>query len=199
MTSKCDKNDNDFNNESSGKEDIYDLFLYIKKVMINNELSEDDIEFQEFADSHLLYNDASEEHLPIPVFSYVRPTMGTQFILHILLSVGRYSTEIDLLKHSTLRESFRYAKLIGSREDDDSLEMYASEVFLIFIVEQLIYYPNSRFLIDSWIITSAQLFNDIILYNLIPITDMPPVQQTTSMRLRDEKCENFVKNSKKKL
>ena len=144
--------------------------------MINNEMNEDDIEFQEFADSHLLYNDASEEHLPIPVFSYVRPTMGTQFILHILLSVGRYSTEIDLLKHSTLRESFRYAKLIGSREDDDSLEIYSSEVFLLFIVEQLIYYPNSRFLIDSWIITSAQLFNDTILYNMIPITDMPPVQ-----------------------
>ena len=61
------KNDNDFNNESSGKEDIYDLFLYIQKVMINNEMSEDDIEFQEFAYSHLLYNDASGEHLPIPV------------------------------------------------------------------------------------------------------------------------------------
>ena len=39
------KNDNDFNNESSGREDIYDLFLYIQKVMINNEMSEDDIEF----------------------------------------------------------------------------------------------------------------------------------------------------------
>ena len=85
-----------------------------------------------------------------------------------------------------------YAKLIGSREDDDSLEMYSSEVFLLFIVEQLIYYPQSIFLIGLWIITSAQLFHDSILYILIPITNMSPVQQTTLRRLRDEKCEIFV-------
>ena len=88
------KNDNDFNNESSGKEDMCDLLLYIQKFMIDNKMSEDNIEFQEFTGSHLLCSDASKEHLPIPVSSYIRPTMGTQSILYLLLALGRYSIEI---------------------------------------------------------------------------------------------------------
>ena len=78
--------------------------------------------FFEFAESHLLFNDCSEEHLPIPVYSYQRPDMGVQFLLHILLSMGRFSTEIDLMKHSSLRKSFMYAKLIGLNDDKESLE-----------------------------------------------------------------------------
>ena len=69
----------------------------------------------------LLYNDASKEHLPIPVFVYVRPNFATQLILHILLSLGRYTEEIDLCQHETLRESFRYAKIIWPEDDEESL------------------------------------------------------------------------------
>ena len=29
-----------------------------------------------------VYNDEPEIHLPIPVYSYIQPDMGTQFILH---------------------------------------------------------------------------------------------------------------------
>ena len=64
-------------------------------------------------------------------------------------------------------------------------------MFLKFIEDHLIYYPNSRSIIDSWIIISAQNFQDAIKSNTIPITDMPPVQQTTLMRMRDEKTEEF--------
>ena len=95
------------------------------------------------------------------IFLYI-PALSTQCILHILLLLVRYSTNTDLLKHSILRKYFRYAKLIGSREDDNSLEIYSDKVFILFIVEHLIFYPNSRFLIDSWIITYAHLFCDAI-------------------------------------
>ena len=85
--------------------------------MTNDDLSEEGKEFLEFAESHLLFDDAHQEHLPIPVFSYIRPTMGTQFLLQLLLSLGRYVTALDLLQHATLRELFWYAKLIGSCND----------------------------------------------------------------------------------
>ena len=70
--------------------------------------------------------------------------MGTQFILHILLSLGHYKTEIDLLQHVSLRESFCYAKFIGPENDDESLQNYSDRFFVLFIEEQLIYFPNSR-------------------------------------------------------
>ena len=74
--------------------------------------------------------------------------MGTKFILLILLSLGRYRTEIELLQHVSLRESFCYAKLIGPENDDESLQSYSDQVFVLFIEEQLICFPNSIITID---------------------------------------------------
>ena len=44
--------------------------------------------------------------------------MGNQFILHILLSMRRFETEVDLTLHESLRASLRYAKLIGPENDE---------------------------------------------------------------------------------
>ena len=46
-------------------------------------------------------------HLPVPVYSYPRPTLGYKFILHKLLSMGRFSTEVELTLHATLQDAFR--------------------------------------------------------------------------------------------
>ena len=146
--------------------------------------------------SHLVYNDDEEEHLPIPVFSYIRPTMGTQFILHILLSLGHFSTELDLILHPSIRESLRYAKLIGPNNDDESLQRYSNELLSLFISEQLIYFPNTRQLIDSWIISAGELFDEVIIHDRIPISNMPPVQQTTLFSSIEEKKVEYVRSAK---
>ena len=43
--------------------------------------------------------DDGNKNLPIPVYSYVKPTMGPRFLLHIMLSMGEFETEIDLILH----------------------------------------------------------------------------------------------------
>ena len=111
--------------------------------------------------------------------------METQFILRILLSLGLYKTEIDPIQHGSLRESFRYAKLIGPENDDEYLQNYSDRVFVLFIEEQLIYFPNSRSIIDSWTTITADLFNEAIKNDSITITSMPAVKQTTSMKSID--------------
>lgn len=50
---------------------------------------------------HILHDD-DQKHLPIPMYSYVKPKMGTSFIFHILLSLVSFDTEFDLLLHNTL-------------------------------------------------------------------------------------------------
>ena len=182
--------DPDYNDVSNGKQEIVALFYDIHNSIQSNSANDD-------LESHFVFNDDLEEHLPVPVFSYIRPTMGTHFILHILLSLGRYKTEMDLLQHRSLRESFRYAKLIGPEDDDESLQKYSNEVFVLFIEEQLIFFPNSRSIIDSWITITADLFNEAIKNDSIPITDMPAVQQTTLMKSIDENCIKYVDKLKK--
>ena len=87
-------------NEDIWKSDILQLFEVISDIINSNTGN---------LLNHFVYNDESELHLPIPVYSYIRPDMGTQFILYVLLSLDRFSTEIDVLQHTTIRN---YSQLI---------------------------------------------------------------------------------------
>ena len=85
--------------------------------------------------NELLYDD-DKRHLPIPVYSYSRPTIPSQFILHILLSLGHFITEVNLLIHPNIRESLRHAKLIGPSNDPNCLQNYSDKLLHLFILEQ---------------------------------------------------------------
>ena len=75
--------DLDYNDVTNGKSEIVAVFHAIYNSVQNNADNENFY-------SRFIYNDDIEEHLPVPVYSYIRPTMGTHFILHIMLSLGRY-------------------------------------------------------------------------------------------------------------
>ena len=70
--------------------------------------------------------------------------IATQFILHVLLSLGHFVTEVDLLLHATIRESLREAKLIGLSDDPELLQQYSDELLKQFNIEQLQYFPSSK-------------------------------------------------------
>ena len=164
---------------------------------LNNSTNTLENNFIQFTNQNILLDESSEENIPIPVFSYVIPTFGTQFISHILSSLRRYVTEIDLLHQVLLKESFRYAKRIGQNNDEDSLQIYSNDVFVRFIEEQLIYFPYSKSLIDDWITTAGELFYDVIIKNTINITEIPSVQRTTLASSIEDKCKEYFEKLKK--
>ena len=158
---------------------------FIMKIINLNAIStqngdfecEEDHDMWLFMRDNLLYDD-EYRHVPIAVFSYVKPTMGPRFILHILLSLGEFDTELDLILHPKLCDSLRYAKLIGPLDDEESLKEYSNQLLRKYIEQQMVYFPNSSNVLDQWIVTAGDLFESVILQNAIPITDMPPAHQT---------------------
>ena len=150
-----------------------------------------------FIKEHMIYDD-SLKHLPIPVYSYVKPTMGPRFLLHVMSSLGEFDTEVDLLLHHSIRESLRYAKLIGVLDDLDSLQQYSNLLLKKYIEEQLVYFPNSGVVLEQWIVTAGNMFDSVILRNEIPITDMPPCHQTALNQSKDEEvvklCQQMRSN-----
>ena len=74
--------------------------LFILKIVNFNRIStqnrnfecEEDSDLWVFMKDNLLYDD-EYRNIPIPVFSYVKPTMGPKFILHIMLSLGEFETQ----------------------------------------------------------------------------------------------------------
>lgn len=147
--------------------------------------SEDYQKMLEFIKANHLY-EYEYRNLPIPVFSYIKPTMGVRFILHIMLSLGEFDTELDLILNPTLLESLRYSRLIGPENDVDSLELYSEELLKKYILDQLRYFPNISKVLDQWIVTAGGLFDSVIIRNEIPITDMPPSHQTEMNESKDE-------------
>ena len=95
-----------------------------------------------------------------------------------MLSLGCFNAEIDLLQNPSLIESFRHANMIGYKDDNGLLKKYLDIVFVHFFEEQLILFPNSKNIIDSWIVTADYLLNEEIKNNCIPITYTPSIKQT---------------------
>jgi len=105
-------------------QEMINVFTYLDYVIRNkNVITEEDKVFLDFAYKHLLYDydDHVYDLLPTLVFSYIKPSMGNEFILHILLSMGRFITERELLLNASLRDCFRSAKLIGTSDNSESL------------------------------------------------------------------------------
>ena len=69
--------------------------------------------FPDFVNKHLFYDDEDYDHLPNPVYSGIKPSMGPEFNLNTLLSLGIFSTERKILLNDTLRGCFCNEKLIG--------------------------------------------------------------------------------------
>lgn len=175
---------------------IYDINdIYQANV---NELNTEEEEFYVKVYSDFLFDD-EKEHLPIPVFSYIIPTMGTSFLLHIMLSMGRFETEIDLTMHATILECLRSCGLVGCNNDTDSLKRYADELLHKFIIEQVQYFPNSQRVIDFWIIAASQLFHSVIVEDELPVTEIPPVQLSKLMASTDGQIIRYAQKIKTNL
>ena len=112
-----------------------------------------------------------KEHLPIQVFSHIIPTMGVSFLLHIMLSMGRFETEVDLTLHGNIRNCLRYCKLIGPSDDENCLKRDTELLMRRFIKEQIQYFPNSQRVIDFWMISAMELFERIIMKDELPVTE----------------------------
>ena len=81
---------------------IIRLFNKVIKNDQNGAVTEEEKIFEKHMKNNLLHKDGSD-HLPILVFSYVIPTLLVQFLLHIMLSMGTFTTEFDIVAYTTLR------------------------------------------------------------------------------------------------
>ena len=89
--------------------------------------------------------------------------MGSKFVLHILLSLGRFQTERQILLKENLTECFREEKLIGISNDEDSLIQHSNKIMKIFTKKQLKLYDNGMRVIDYFIVLTGDLFDSVVI------------------------------------
>ena len=162
----------------------------------NSHVSIQDHAFIKFTNDNLIDNDNETQLLPVPVLLYVKPTLSVQFLHHILLSMGSFHTEIDLIMHDSICESFCYAKLIGPSNDPSDLQAYSDRLLYRYIEDQLQYFPNSKRVLMEWITIAGDLFDSVILINEISISDMPPVQLSSLFGSTKESIREYCQKKK---
>ena len=156
------------------------VFWLENRMKRNDTLTENERIECEWYSRNLLVEE-KQKHLPIPVFSCIKPTMGFKFILHLLLLMGHFCLEHDLLHCGTLRESFRYAKLIGDSNEEEDLKQYSDNILKEYFIKHLCTYQNSHRVIGSWIVSAGEQLDSVLINNEMAIHDMPPSQQTALM------------------
>ena len=73
------------------------LFCHLHNVTQNcANPNNTDQNFLDFSNKHLFYDDEDDNNLTIPVYSGIKPSMGPEFILNTLLSMGIFSNEHKL-------------------------------------------------------------------------------------------------------
>ena len=69
------------------KESLHDDFsAHEDSYQDEDELNEEDASFVKYANKVFIHTD-TRDHLPVPVYNYTKPSLGAQFILHLLLSM----------------------------------------------------------------------------------------------------------------
>ena len=172
---------------------IHFLLMDIRRVCFidEDELNDGDRIFRQHVKKNLVISHGKYYTLPTPVFSYTKLSSGVQFLLHILLSMGSFDTKIDLTLHETLRESLRYAKLIGPSNEPDDLTRYSNDLMLKYFKEQIVTFPNSKYVLQSWIVQAADIFDSIIIDNELRTTDLPTVQQSEIFKVINDIIHHF--------
>ena len=94
-------------NEEEIDHGMVSLFRHLYHVTQNcANINNTDQILLDFSNKHLFYDDENYEHLPIPVYSSIKPSTGPDFILNKILSSGIFSTKRELLLSDTLRGCF---------------------------------------------------------------------------------------------
>ena len=147
----------------------------------------------------IFIKDYGLQMLPVVVFSKVNPDRQCNYILHLLLVLGEYDTELDL-KTKTIRDAFVAAKIIDNSVDFDDEHVSSSCLDHINrrVVNEIIpRQPVGMKRMDEFIVKSDQLIYSVLRDENPPVTEIPPILLTQLYETRKKDLLEFRFKSRK--
>ena len=125
------------------------------------------------------------ETTAVVVTSNVLPRNSPKFLIHIVLSMGLFTTELDIFNVPTMLEAFRKAKLIGS--GPPTIEDVRS-IMRKYILEQLMYMPGGIQCFDRHCENAWNVLKEFLLHNNLAFREPPPVILQQIVEENEFKC-----------
>jgi predicted GIY-YIG superfamily endonuclease len=174
--------------------------LCIEQIIDHNIISEDQKSVAEYflnvfniSDLKLLLH----EHFPVVWFSSIKPSHGTRWLLHLLISMGEFENEYNLYCKSNIISCFISCKLISENYEnhDNDIKHLAKR----YILEQLNYIPGGSKQFDRNVVAAYQTLRHELLFDMPISSDIPPVLYTQLQDEIPEDCKIHIETARKKL
>ena len=155
----------------------FNVNFNIKEIMriyklLDNQLNNEEIEQKQHIKDLFIYVDECDL-LSVPILSNTSPLNTPHFLIHVILSLGRYKKEIDALCYPNFRACLRAVNIIGILDNEPSLKKYSEDLSQKYIEEQFIYFSNLFSKSETYIVMFKGIFDDAIIYNTISINELP--------------------------
>ena len=117
------------------------------------------------------------EDRPVQVVtSNILPISPQKFLIHYVLSYGRFETEIDLFNNASMIDVFQHCKLLlrkSSYTQQDALPLIRN-----YVLDELKYLPGASRSFDRHLLASFELFTNLVTNNQIYTEALPSVLHT---------------------
>ena len=112
--------------------------------------------------------------IPVAVYSLITPNKQTDFLLHVMLTIGEFHTEHDLRLAGSLKNSLVKAKLIGQGNSPYLLSLYVNHLTRRIITEVFPVMPITMKKIDDYIYKTYRLLTSVIVEQSIHLDELAP-------------------------
>jgi predicted GIY-YIG superfamily endonuclease len=140
-------------------------------------------------------SDYKNRHLPVIWSTPVYPRRRTAFLIHILLSMGSFVTEYDLMLSGNLRNAFISAGLFDESRPQESVDNLLTR----YVLEKLRATPGSTYQFDRNLTEASDAFNELLLRIDSPMQMTPSVLYSHMREETDTKIDVFLQQEKKRL
>ena len=133
-----------------------------------------------------------EDNLPVVWFSNIRPTQPHKWLQHILLSMGRFDNEYNLLRDGSMKSAFIRAKLFQDTNDEQELESAVHSVLRRYVLEQLVYLPGGSRQFDRYLAGAYHALRECFLHDDMATQELPPSLYTKIHSTTDKKTKKHM-------
>ena len=130
--------------------------------------------------------------IPVIWYNSVKPIQGERFLLHVLLSMGEFDCETNLLGYGNMVDNFERARLIRENATDqqrlDDIKILARR----YIVDQLIGLPGGHEQFDRLSIAAEQVLRYTLTGKGIPSAEMPATLFTHIVQQTEAKVQKHA-------
>ena len=166
------------------------LFLYQIFVLKNSSSCFSQSTFQDWIHlSKLFLSNSTNTNLPVLWFTPVSPKRKNAFLIQLLLTMGEFETEYELMLSGNLKKAFIISGLFDPKDPGKSID----NILKRYVLEQLRTFPGNHYLFDRNLSLAECNLREALLGTTPSLDSTPSVLFSHMKHDTDLKIELYVK------